>query len=86
MADEARVDCAAEGPDVNGGVDGGARPDVEEFGGAVGQCAVLGGVVLDLEGVGAGGDADGGGEEAAEVHEDGGGARGRDHDVACFLC
>ena len=45
---------------------------------------MFGGLVLDLEGKGAGCYWGGGGGEGAEVHEDGGAAVVGDHDVSCF--
>lgn len=66
-----------EGRGREGGMEGGGTAgkgeakgtDVEEFWGAEGHGAVLGGLVLLEERGGAGGDGDAGGESGAKVHE-----------------
>ncbi|RBQ97994.1 hypothetical protein VDGD_20141 [Verticillium dahliae] len=82
LADEAGVEGAAHGPDVDLCVDDGAGLDVEELGGAVGHGRVLGGRVLGLQGQGRRRDGQRARGEGAEVHEDGRVARVGDHDVA----
>lgn len=84
LADEAGVQGAPQGPDVDLGVDDRARLHVEELRGAVRHRAVFCGGVLDRQGEGSRGDGDGAGRERAEVHEDGRPAIVCDHDVACI--